>query len=374
MPARTPGASAAPAPATPAPATPATPARMTGKTFALNILNGLALGVVLALVPGAILGEISKAIFPHAHWLQMVIEATTMATSCMGLVVGFVIGQLFKLTPIQSASVAMATQYAAGAVAFGGKPTAPTMALKGSGDIITMGLTAALAVALVMWAGPKLKAYNMIVLPPFVTVIAGIIGREILPWSLRLTGLIGDGVKYLTTLQPIAMGILIAVVFSILIMTPITSVGIALAIGLAGVGSGAGNIGVCAAAFGFCILGWKVNSHGTSLAHFIGSPKMSMANVLKKPKVMLPVICSAALCGLISILLEIKGTPASAGFGISGFVGPLGYFGIAGWGAVAIIKAIVGFVLAPVGLGLLFNWLFKKLGVVKDEDYFLEVQ
>lgn len=362
-------AAAAPA----APAAPA-PAGMTGKQFTLNILNGLALGVVLALIPGAILGEISKAVFPHAHWLQMVIEATTMAQACMGLIVGFVICQMFKLSPIQSAAVAMATQYAAGAVVFGGKPGNPTMMLKGTGDIITMGLTAALAVAMVRWLGPRLKAYNMIVLPPFVTVIAGIIGREILPWSLKLTALIGQGVKQLTTLQPLLMGILIAIVFSILIMTPITSVGIAVAIGLAGIGSGAGNLGVCAAAFGFAILGWKVNSHGTSLAHFIGSPKMSMANVIKKPKIMLPVLCSAALCGVVAVLLGIKGTPMSAGFGFSGLVGPLGYFGIDGWGVATILKAIIAFLVAPVAFGLLFNWVFKKFGIVKDEDYFLEVQ
>lgn len=363
---KTAGSSAAAPAAAPAPASGA-------KAFTLNILNGLALGVVIALIPGALLGEISKALFPHAPWLQMVIEATTMATSMMGLIVGVVIGQMFKLTPIQSAAIGLATMYAAGAVIF--KPGVnPAMTLKGAGDIITMGITAALAVGLIKLLGNRIKSYAMIVYPPFVTVICGIIGREILPYSLMITKAIGIGVKQLTTLQPILMGILIAVAFSVLIMTPITTVGIALAISLAGVGSGAGNVGVCAAGFGFAILGWAVNSHGTSLAHFIGSPKMSMANMLKKPKIMLPIICAAAVSGAVAVLLGITGTPMSAGFGISGLVGPLGYFSQAGWGAVAIVKALVAFVIVPIVTCFLFGKLFKRAGIIHDQDYYLEVQ
>lgn len=361
------GKDAAPVTAKPAPTDPP----MTAKMFTLNILNGLALGIVIALIPGALLGEISKALLQFAPWLQWVIFVTGVATSSMGLVVGYVTGQVFKMTPIQSASIGMAVFFAAGAVKQ--VPNSPTFTLAGAGDIITMGVTAAICVGLIKLMGTSLKAYAIIVYPPVLTVVGGLIGHFILPYSLKITEVIGKGVQYLTGLQPHIMGILIAIVFSILIMTPITTVGIALAISLAGVGSGAGNIGVCAAAFGFCLMGWKVNSHATSLAHVIGSPKMSMANMLTKPKIMLPIISTAAVAGLIGVLLEIQGTPMSAGFGISGLVGPLGYFSISGWSVVNIIKALIAFVGVPFVANYLFGMLYKRCGIIKDEDYRLDI-
>lgn len=358
--------------APPAPeAAPAKPERMSAKTFSLNILNGLALGIVIALIPGALFGEISKALLPVAPWLSWVIFATGVATSSMGLVVGYVIGQLFKMTPIQSASIGMAVFFAAGAVKQ--VPKSAAFSLAGAGDIITMGITAAICVGLIKLMGAGLKAYAIIVYPLVLTVVGGIIGRLILPYSLKITEAIGKGVQYLTGLQPYIMGILIAVVFSILIMTPITTVGVALAISLVGIGSGAGNIGVCAAGFGFCMLGWKVNSHGTALAHVIGSPKMSMANMIKKPKIMLPIICAAAVSGLFGVLLGIKGTPMSAGFGISGLVGPLGFFSVDGWSVLTVVKALIAFIALPFATNYVFAMVFKRLGIIKDQDYYLDI-
>lgn len=340
-------------------------------SFMMNLLNGIAIGAVVALIPGALLGELSRALLPSAPWLEVVLNATQLSNGMMGLVVGVLVAINFKFSPIQAASVGVATQFAAGAVIF----SKGAMTLKGTGDVITMGVTAALAVAVVRWLGDSLKAYTILVIPLAVLIIAGVSGRLALPYIMKVTHWIGVGVSHLLTLQPIVMAMLIAVVFAILIVSPITTVGIALAISLAGLGSGAGNLGVCAAGFGLAIAGWKVNSHGTSLAHFIGSPKMSMANVIKKPKILLPILCSAALCGITGAILNITGTPMSAGFGFSGLVGPLAYFGLQGWTALTLLKALIAFVVAPVAFGLLFNRLFTRvLRIIKPEDYFLDVR
>lgn len=332
----------------------------------MNVLNGLAIGTVVALIPGALLGELVRALLPHAPWLEVVLQATQVSNGVMGLVIGFLVGLNFKFTPIQSAAVGVATMFAAGAVHF----EDGTMVLHGTGDVITMGVTAALAAGIVKLLGNSMKAYTILVIPVAVLAIAGVAGRLALPYIMKITHWIGTGVESLLTLQPIIMAMLIAVIFSILIVSPITTVGIALAVSLAGIGSGAGNLGVCAAGFGLAIAGWKVNTHGTSLAHFIGSPKMSMANVLKKPKIMLPVICSAALCGIIGAILGITGTPMSAGFGFSGLVGPLAYFGLEGWSLLNIGKAIIAFVIAPVAFGIIFNRVFTKIvPIIDPEDY-----
>lgn len=358
-------------PTIPAAAAAQPPKAPTQPSFMMNLLNGIAIGAVCALIPGALLGELVRALLPAAPWLQIVLNATAVSNAMMGLVVGVMVGINFKFSPIQCAAVGVATQFAAGAVTFEGAKRA----LAGTGDVITMGVTAAAAVGLIKLLGNSLKAYTILVIPVAVLAVAGVAGRLALPAIMQITHWIGVGVSNLLTLQPIVMAMLIAMIFSILIVSPITTVGIALAISLSGIGSGAGNLGVCAAGFGLAIAGWKVNTHGTSLAHFIGSPKMSMANVIKKPKIMLPILCSAALTGILGALLNITGTPMSAGFGFSGLVGPLAYFGLQGWSLATLLKALLAFVVAPVGFGLIFNRLFTRvLKITKPEDYYLDVR
>ncbi|MDZ5000924.1 regulator, partial [Clostridium perfringens] len=164
-------------------------------------------------------------------------------------------------------------------------------------DVINAAITAAIAVGLVLLLGNKLKAYTILLVPAIVVIVAGTIGIVTLPYVKGITLAIGDVINKFTTLQPIVMGILISVSFAFLIVSPFSTVAVATAIALAGVGSGAANLGVVAAGFGLAIGGWKVNSFGTSIAHFLGSPKMQMANLIKKPIMMVPVLCNAAVLG-----------------------------------------------------------------------------
>lgn len=344
--------------------------KMNGKTFTMNILNGLAIGTVIALIPGALLGELFKAlmgVFPQG---QLVLNATTLSNSMLGLVSGFLIGLNFRFSPIQAASIGLAVVLGGGAAKF----TEGGIALAGTGDIINMGITGAIAAGLVLLLGNRLKAYTILLIPPIILVVAGGAGILLLPFVAKITALIGTLVAQLLNLQPIVMCILIAIVFSILIVTPITTVGIALAISLAGIGSGAGNLGVCAAGFGLAIAGWNVNPVGTSLAHFIGSPKMSMPNVFAKPKIMIPIICNAACLGILAAILNIEGTPMSAGFGFSGLVGPVNNLNIVGWSAWNIITTVLAFLVAPIVFGFIFKYVFTKVWpIISPEDYRLEI-
>src|SRR5690625_5078392 len=307
--------------------------KLTARQFSMNILNGVAIGTVLALIPGALLGELFKAllgVFPQGRF---VLDLTTLSNSMLGLITGAVIGYQFKFTPLQPDSSALA-----GRVRGGGDGSG----VCGPRDVIDMMFTGAIAAGLVLLLGERLKSYSIILIPPILLIVGGGLGYALLPLVANVTTVIGAFVEQLLTLQPIIMGILIAVLFSILITTPITTVGIALAVSLAGIGSGAGNLGVVAAGFGLAVAGWGVNSIGTSLAHFIGSPKMSMPNVFRKPKILLPVMCNAAVLGALAAIFNIQGTPMSAGFGFSGLVGPVNHLNLAdgGWSVLNILITI----------------------------------
>lgn len=342
------------------------------KNFTMNVLNGIALGTVLCLVPGALLGELLKYIgklYPSLAFLSLSI---TISNAMIGLASGIIIGLFFKFTPVQSVSIGLATLFAGGSII--PTPDKAGLMLKGSGDIVTMIFTAALATAFILLIGDKAKNYAVIILPPLTLVIIGGIGRFTLPFFSGATKLLGDGIKHLLTLQPIILTILIAIIFACLVVSPITSVGVALAINIEGIASGAANLGICACGFTLAIAGWAVNSKGVCFAHFIGSPKISMANIFAKPKIMLPVLCSAAVSGVFAAILNIKGTAMSAGFGFSGLVGPLAHLATTDGSALELLKAAIVFVVIPVVSGFFFVKLFTKiLPIIKPEDYKLNL-
>jgi|SRR5690625_5023141 len=96
--------------------------KMTAKKFSMNVLNGVAIGTVLALIPGALLGELFKALLPIFPQGQFVLDFTTLSNSLLGLIVGVLIGYQFKFTPIQSASVGLAVMVGEEQLTFQVKP------------------------------------------------------------------------------------------------------------------------------------------------------------------------------------------------------------------------------------------------------------
>lgn len=344
------------------------------KEFVMNVLNGTAVGIVTILLPGALVSLPLKALAPVWPGALVLLNATMLSNAMMGMGIGVAIGYFFRLAPIQMIAVGMASVFACGVakLAPGGK----SFILAGTGDIITMMITSALAVMFILAVQDKVKSLVVLVIPTGSLMIAGGIGYALYPYITEVTRFIGEVVAYCVTLQPLAMSILISVIFSILIMSPVTTVGIALAISLSGLGSGAANVGVCAAAFGFCVAGWKVNSVGTCLAHWMGSPKISMPIILSNPKTMIPIICNAVVMGILVAIFHIEGTPLSAGFGFSGFVGPVAALDLspAGWTWMNAIFIFTLFSVVPTVLALFFHYLFSNvLHIVKPEDYKLEL-
>ena len=283
---------------------------------------------------------------------------------------GLCIAGQFEMKPIHSVALAVSTMIGSGAI----KIVEGSMVLAGLGDVINAGITAAIAALLLLWFGDRLKSYTMILVPTLTITISGLIGLFTLPYVSLITGTVGQFIAWCTTLQPILMGALIAMSFAVIIISPISTVAIALAVSLSGIGSGAANLGICAAGFGLAIAGFEKNGWGTSLASVLGSPKLHMANFLKKPLISLPLLCNALVLGILAGLLGIVGTPMSAGFGISGLVGPLNHLGIVGYSFNSWMITILVFIVLPVVLGFLFKAVFFKVWkILKPEDYAIEL-
>ncbi|MEH7418796.1 PTS sugar transporter subunit IIC [Neobacillus drentensis] len=342
------------------------------KYFFSKLLTGMSIGIVCALIPNALLGEILKLFIPRFSGLQHLLDITVIVMSLLPVMIGVMVGTTFKLTPIQIASVGIAAMVGSGAIQ---KTADGLFALNGIGIVINTGFTAALTVLFVQWIGDRFKSYSILLMPTLSILIPGMIGYLVLPFVKSSTGLIGVGVANLTSLQPVIMGAIIAVIFCIIILSPISTVGVATVIMLSGVGSGAANLGIVAAGVGFAFASYKANTLGTALAHVLGSPKIQMKNFIMKPKIALPMLITAAILGALSGLLNIQGTPYSAGFGLSGLVGPLNYIHLAegGWSVKNITIMLSTFLILPIILNLGLIYLFaKKLKMIKADDYKLQ--
>ena len=253
------------------------------KTITMNILNGLSVGIIVALVPGAILNAIVKLLLPSFPQLAVVTYMTGAAMTLLPALSAVCVGMLAKFTPIQTSSLALAAIVGAGNYHL----TKTGLTVAGTGDVINLAITLAIGYLLIVLLGDALKAYTILLIPSLVLVIAGGIGMLTLGPVSSITKYIGVVVHDVTALQPIVMGVLMGIIFAVLIVSPISTVGIATAISLTGIGAGSANLGIVGAGFALATYGWKANSFGTSLAHFLGSQKMQMANILSRPKLFL---------------------------------------------------------------------------------------
>ena len=172
-------------------------------------------------------------------------------------------------------------------------------------------ITASIAVGIILLISHKLGSLNMIVLPIVGGAVAGLIGLLILPYTKLITLGLGDVINGLTNTQPIIMTILIAMIFSILIVSPISSIGIGLAIGISGLAVRFA-VGV-ASAIMLAVGSWRVNKPGIPITVLLGAVKLMMPTI-RHPMMMLPIVCTAGVSGFVGGLFNIKGTPDSKRF------------------------------------------------------------
>ncbi|WP_204770012.1 PTS transporter subunit IIC [Leuconostoc rapi] len=340
------------------------------REFIVTVLNGTSLGIVITLIPSALVSQL-LLLFAGNPVAAKVAFMTTLIQSTLPLVAGFAVGQIFKLSPIDSGSIALAIFVSSGVVT----QTKSGMIIGGTGVILNILLVAIIATALVKLTENLFGHLKMLLQPLVVLMIAGGIGLATLDPLRQVQMVIGMTVAYATDLTPIVLGAVLGGVFAFLIVSPLSSVGIAMAINLTGIGSGAANAGIVVASFTLAAMGAQVNPLGGTLAHFIGSPKIQMANMLTKPKLFIPTTIGAMIMGVVATLFGVKGTPASAGFGFSGLIGPLTAFTLSDGSVSAIFSILTTFVVLPVILAFFLKWLFMtRFKLIKPDDLKLTLQ
>ena len=282
--------------------------------------------------------------------------------------VGALIALKFNLTPLAMAVVASASYVGSGAAQFKNG----TWVIAGIGDLINTMITASIAVLLILLIEHRVGSMALIVYPTIVGGISATIGVLILPYVHMITTGIGNMINSFTELQPVLMSMLISMVFSFIIISPLSTVAIAIAIGISGIAAGSASIGIAATEAVLLIGTSQVNRAGVPISIFFGGVKMMMPNMVRYPIIMLPILITAAVSGIASGIVGIAGTKESAGFGFIGMVGPINAFKFMGidsaW--LSLLLIIIAFFIVPFFVAWILDVLLRKVFKIYTNDIF----
>ena len=331
------------------------------KQFFSKILNSIGAGVVIALVPNALLGEVLKIFKSGNEILELTYQLVILIQSFMAFIIGVLAAHQFKFNGAGAAMIG------SGAVVYSNN----SFMLKGIGDIINTSLVVIIACLIYMVLQNKLGSFELIILPVLVPIVSGGIGLITLPYIRKITQAIGNVIHSFTDLNPLLMSILISVAFSLLMVTPISLVAIATAISLNGLGSGAANLGIVAACVTFLFGSLRVNSIGVNAVLLIGAAKMMIPVYLKNLIISIPLTINGIITGIIAYVLQVKGTPLSAGFGYTGLVGPINAFNrMSGDPTMNIILLALGYFVIPFVSAYIVHELCKKFIPIYSNDIY----
>lgn len=317
------------------------------------------------------LGELLKFFKEDNQLLESVYQLVVLIQSFMAFIIGVLAAHQFKFSGAGATMVGVSAMLGSGAV----KITSNGFMLNGIGDIINTILVVMVACFLYLILQNKLGSLEMIILPVVIPVVSGIIGIYTLGYVSNVTKGIGHLVSSFTELNPMLMSILICVTYSLLMVTPISVVAIATAIGLSGLGSGAANMGIVAACVTFLFGSIRVNGAGVNLVLIIGAAKMMIPVYFKHLIIAVPLVINGIIGGLIAYFIGIQGTPMSAGFGYTGLVGPINAFNrMDGDPVINIILLIFGYLIIPFVAAFFVHELCKKfIGNYSDDIYRFEI-
>ena len=316
------------------------------KRYAIDALNFMALGLFSTLIIGLILKNIGVwAVLP---WL---IEAGSQAQAAMGAAIGVGVAYALQAPPLVLLS---STITGLAGAALGGPVGCFLAAAFGAefGKLVS-----------------KITVVDIIVTPA-VTICVGIAVAQLLGSPISaLMNQIGGFIIWSVELQPLLMGMVVSVVMGIILTLPISSAAIAISLSLSGLAAGAATVGCCCQMIGFATMSFRENRWGGLLSQGLGTSMLQMPNIVRKPKIWLPPIIASAVLGPLSTLVfQMSNIPSGAGMGTSGLVGQIGTIEAMGDSSQIWLMILLLHFILPALLTLLIAAVFRRKGWIKTGD------
>lgn len=333
------------------------------KVYIVDALSYMAMGLFCSLILGLIIGQIAK--IPGCDFLSDIARLLQLDL-VVGGSIGLAIALGLKRDPLVTISAV-----AVGALGY---------SLGGNwGDVGGNPIGAYLAAIVGIEAGSlvsKRTPVDIIITPLVGVVIGGLFAQyccvPIGEWVMSL----GEIINRATMLNPFIMGIIISVSVGCILTLPISSAALCISIGLSGLAAGAATAGCCAQMIGFAVISFKDNGVGGLISQGLGTSMLQIGNIARKPIIWLaPTLAGAVLGPLSTMVFKMTNSPAGAGMGTAGLVGPIGCWDSMSAtmdSGVLISEIIILYFIAPAVLSLLFHAIMVRLGWVKSGDMKLQ--
>ncbi len=213
-----------------------------------------------------------------------------------------------------------------------------------------------------------------ILVTPIVTIITGaLVGTFIGPYINHFMLALGDMIIAATSLHPITMSVIVAVIMGMALTLPISSAAIGIMLGLTGLAAGAATVGCSAQMIGFAVMGFRVNKISGLLSQGLGTSMLQMPNIVKNWKIWIPPTLAGAITApFATTVFHLENTAIGSGMGTSGLVGQFGTFEAMeqlGYTAQQIIAPVlIVHFLMPAILTLIFAKILMKMKWIDIND------
>ncbi|MGI6005007.1 MAG: PTS transporter subunit IIC [Christensenellales bacterium] len=327
------------------------------KKYLVTPFSSMALGLFCTLIIGLILNQLAQ--IPGLSFLTRLTEVIGATSPVVGAAIGVAIvhGMGSRPLVVFSAAVTGAIGYASG----GGPVGAVAAAIVGAivGDLVC-GKT----------------GVDIVLVPAAVILSGGLVGLFVGPPVGRFMTYIGEVVMRATALQPFLMGIAVAVIMGMALTGPVSSAAIAISIGLSGLAGGASVAGCSAQMVGFAAASYRDNRIGSVLAQGLGTSKLQLGNVARRPQIWIaPTMASAVVGPLSTTVFAMQCNAVGAGMGTSGLVGQFATWATMSEGSSPgwlLLRILLLHIVIPIAVTLLADSGLRKLGWVKRGDMALE--
>jgi uncharacterized membrane protein len=325
------------------------------RQYFTKTLNGMALGLFASLIIGLILKQIGEL-----TGIQLLVTFGSVAQVLMGPAIGAAVAYSVGASPLGIFASVVAGAIGAGSV----KVIETGQMVIGIGEPMGAFIAGLAAAEFSKVIAGKTKV-DIVVVPALTIIVGGLVGVTLSPVIAGFMKAFGGLINAATVLQPIPMGIILAVVMGMVLTLPISSAALAISMGLSGIAAGASLVGCACQMIGFATISYRENGMGGAIAQGLGTSMLQVPNIIKNPKIWIPPIIASALLGPVSTtLLKMESNSIGAGMGTSGLVGQFGAYAAMGdkmaLTTFLLIIAVMHFILPAVIALVISEWMRKK--------------
>ncbi|MFT8871542.1 MAG: PTS sugar transporter subunit IIC [Sporolactobacillus sp.] len=233
-----------------------------------------------------------------------------------------------------------------------------------------------LAALIAIYIGKKISGrtkFDMMAIPFFSVLAGGVVGYGLALVVTPALNWISGQITHSVQGSPLIASMVIALVWSIFLMSPASSAALAIALHLDPVSSAAALIGCTVQFVGFTAMSIRENDFGGFFAQAFVTPKVQFPNLVKNPLLVVPPFVAAMVSAPIAtMLLHFKVSYELGGLGLSSFIAPLNI--AATQGMRGLLTFIVAGILIPTVVTLFLHRVIKMAGWIKAGDLHMEVQ